>query len=237
MLLFASLAWAGDPVVDELLARGEAQTEAWDELVELCDDIGPRLSGSKNLDRAVRWARKRMKDDGLSVALQPVDIPHWERRAESASVVAPVKEPLEILGLGGTAPTPEGGITAPVVVARDWAELEALGDRVKGRIVLYDPPWDGYGNTVQYRSQGADRAAELGAVAVLVASVTDGSLNTPHTGALRYSGETRLPAAAVTRETSIPPGSTASSGSTSRLRTNSGASSGGPTARRPGPSA
>ncbi|MEZ4317076.1 MAG: M20/M25/M40 family metallo-hydrolase [Myxococcota bacterium] len=200
MLLLSTPVLAADPVVADLLARGEAQTEAWEELVELCDDIGPRLSGSKNLDRAVRWAARRMEQDGLEVEVQPVEVPHWERGAESARILAPVSEPLQVLGLGMTAPTPAGGITAPVVVARDWAALEALGENVRGKIVLLDPVWKGYGETVGYRIAGADEAAKHGALAVLLRSVTDASLNTPHTGTLHYDGELKLPAAAITPE-------------------------------------
>jgi hypothetical protein len=196
-----------DPIVAELLARGSVQTEAYEELVELCDDIGPRLSGSKALDRAVRWAALKMEEDGLVVEKQPVDVPHWVRGAESGRIEAPVNEPLEVLGLGMTVPTPEGGITAQVVVARDWEALEALGRKgVEGRIVLYDPPWEGYGNTVAYRYAGADRAAALGAKAVLLRSVTTGSLHTPHTGMLSYEGDeegkdkAKIPAAAIPTE-------------------------------------
>jgi len=42
---------------------------------------------------------------------------------------------------------------------------------VAGKIVLYNPAWEGYGQTVTYSSSGASRAAELGAVAVLVRSM------------------------------------------------------------------
>ncbi len=197
-----------DPVVGELLARGTVQTEAYEELVELCDDIGPRLSGSKALDRAVRWAALKMEEDGLAVEQQPVDVPHWIRGPESGRIKAPVNEPLEVLGLGMTVPTPEGGLTGQVVVAKNWDELEKLGRKgVKGKIVLYDPEWKGYGDTVGYRIAGADRAAALGAKAVLLRSVTDGSLHTAHTGTLHYDGDeegkdtARIPAAAVPTET------------------------------------
>jgi carboxypeptidase Q len=70
------------------------------------------------------------------------------------------------------------------------------------------PAWtedkgSGYGETVQYRGQGASRAARYGAVAVLVRSVTAHSLRTPHTGAMNYDeGVTRIPALAVTVEDS-----------------------------------
>jgi len=131
------------------------------------------------------------------------------RGAESAALVAPVERPLTVLGLGGTVATPRGGLTAPVVVVHSWDELAAKAAQVKGSIVLYDvamPAWSekegsGYGKTVQYRSAGASRAAKLGAVAVLVRSVTAHSLRTPHTGAMMYEdGVPKIPAFAVTVE-------------------------------------
>lgn len=199
-IALASVALGADPVLEGLVERSLASDEPWSELTELCDDIGPRLSGSKNLDRAIRWARQRMVEDGLAVELQPVAVPHWVRGEESAAILAPVAEPLQVLGLGGTVSTPEGGLDAPVVVASSWEELEALGRSAEGRIVVLDPPWKGYGETVGYRWAGADKAMAQGAVAVLVRSVTDTELSLPHTGAMGYEGEQRIPAAAITPE-------------------------------------
>ena len=52
----------------------------------------------------------------------------------------------------------------------------------------------------QYRSTGAARAAEYGALAVLVRSGTNLSLYTPHTGVTYYGNGTKIPAAAITAE-------------------------------------
>jgi len=175
----------------------------YEKLGYLTTRIGNRLSGSTGLERAVTWAFEQMKADGLeNVRLQPVKVPHWVRGRESAQVTQPVQRSLNILGLGRSIGTPKDGITAPVVVVRTFEELDALGaDKVKGRIVLYDMEWRGYGETVRYRSNGASRAARLGAVAVLVRSVTGRSLYTPHTGSLTYDAAApRIPAAAVTVE-------------------------------------
>ena len=64
-------------------------------------------------------------------------------------------------------------------------------EQVRGKIVLFDAPYQGYGRTVIYRVAGASRAAALGAVAVLVRSITPFSLRTPHTGTLIYSARRR----------------------------------------------
>jgi carboxypeptidase Q len=152
-----------------------------------------------------------MKEDGLEVRTEKVMVPHWVRGAESAELVAPVARALHVLGLGGTVGTPRAGITAPVVVVRSWEELEKKASAVKGSVVLYDvamPKWTeekgaGYGETVQYRGQGASRAAKLGAVAVLMRSVTAHSLSTPHAGGMNYDAAApKIPALAVTVEDS-----------------------------------
>ena len=155
----------------------------------LCYRIGSRLSGSKALERAVQWSVEEMRRAGLeNVRTIPVKVPHWVRGRESAEMLEPLAKPLFMLGLGGSIATPPGGVTADVVAVSNFEELESLGRRgVEGKIVLYDAPFVAYGQTVVYRSQGASRAARLGAVAALVRSVTPLSLRDPHTGAMRYT--------------------------------------------------
>ena len=88
-----------------------------------------------------------------------------------------------MLGLGMSVGTPPGGITAEVVAVNDFNELEKLGaGRVRGKIVLYNETYQGYGASVTYRTAGPSRAAALGAVARLVRSVTPLAVQIPHTG-------------------------------------------------------
>ena len=177
--------------------------EGWEKLTYLTTEIGPRLSGSSGLERAIEWAHATMEEEGLeNVRLQAVKVPHWVRGKESAEVLSPLEKPLGILGLGGSVGTPPEGITAPVVVVRSFDELEALGhERVEGKIVLYAVPWMSYPRNREYRDAGASRAAKLGAVAALIRSATDRSLYTPHTGGMRYEdGVPQIPAAAITLE-------------------------------------
>jgi carboxypeptidase Q len=128
-------------------------------------------------------------------------VPHWVRGRESAELVAPARHALVMLGLGNSVGTPPGGIEADAVVVRSFDELDARGAALKGKIVVYNVPWTGYGETVRYRSTGASRAAAYGAVAMLLRSVGQPGLRTPHTGALSYApDQPQIPAAAIANE-------------------------------------
>ncbi len=187
-----------------ILGAALTDAEGWDKLNYLSTVIGHRLSGSKGLEEAIDWAVETMQSEGLSVRKQSVMVPHWVRGRESLVVLEPRMRELRILGLGDSVGTPPEGITAPVVVVGGFEELEQLGrEKVEGKIVVYAVEWEGYGRTVQFRSRGPSRAAALGAVAALTRSATGNSLNTPHTGALRYDEDhPAIPAAALTPEDS-----------------------------------
>ena len=175
---------------------------AYERLAYLTDQIGNRLSGSKSLERAIAWAIAEMKSDGLdNVRGEKVMVPHWVRGEESLEMTSPVPQKLTLLGLGNSVGTPAAGITADAVVVRNFDELDALGEQVRGKIVVYNVPFTTYGPTVRYRLSGASRAARHGAVAALVRSVTSVSLQTPHTGAMSYDEkQPKIPVAAVTIE-------------------------------------
>jgi carboxypeptidase Q len=196
-------------VAATIIKAARADRGAYTKLAYLTDRIGNRLSGSPGLTAAIQWTAEEMKREGHDVRTEKVMVPNWRRGTERGELVAPQKRALHLLGLGGTVATPRGGLTAKVVVVKSWDELKAKAAEVKGAIVLYDvamPAYSaekgsGYGEVVQYRGGGAIEAAKLGAVGVLMRSVTAHSLRTPHTGAMRYAdGVPKIPAAAVTVE-------------------------------------
>ena len=145
---------------------GAALTDdgGWNKLEYLCDRIGNRIDGAPALMRAIEWVAGEMRREGLSnVQTPPVKVPNWVRGQESARLVEPIDSPIAMSGLGGSVGTPPEGITAEVVSVASFDELDALGaDKVRGKIVLYNAPWQGYGKTVKYRTAGASRAARLG---------------------------------------------------------------------------
>lgn len=205
---------------NQLIDAALKDDSGYRKLTYLCDRIGNRLSGSEALSEAIRWAAEQMTLDGLTnVATPPVKVPHWVRGQEHAEVLAPVNRPLHMLGLGMSVGTPPDGLTAVAVVVSNFEELAKLGNGVKGKIVVFNTPFQGYGETVAYRTDGPSRAAALGAVAVLVRSVTPLALQQPHTGTLVYAADApQIPAAAISAEDALLLQRLQESGETPKVR-------------------
>ncbi len=189
-------------VADRIINAALSDSAAYDRLAVLTDRFGPRLSGTEPLERAIDWILDQMRKDGLdNVHGEPVMVPRWVRGEESAELLEPRRRTLPMLGLGGSIATPAQGITAPVLVVRDFDDLAARAAEARGKIVLFNVPFTNYGETVRYRSGGAVAAARAGAVASLIRSVTPYSQQTPHTGGMSYNDSVpKIPHAAITLE-------------------------------------
>jgi carboxypeptidase Q len=190
------------PTAGGIIGAALTSDKAYQRLAYLTDRIGNRLSGSKNLERAIEWAITEMNRDGLeNVRTEKVMVPQWVRGEESLELTSPVSQKLIMLGLGDSIGTPPAGIAAEAIVVRSFDELDRLGDKVRGKIVVYNAPFTSYGETGRYRRSGASHAARYGAVGAIVRSITPVSLQTPHTGAMVYDeGQPKIPAAAITIE-------------------------------------
>lgn len=190
---------------------------AWQRTEDLTDLVGPRLSGSPGAAAAVTQVADAMRKLGAKVTLQPVKVPHWVRGLESGELVEYTGRPqgvtqrVVLAALGGSGATPEQGLVAPVLVLKSFEELKTRAAEVKGKIVLFDVPFDqhmadrglaghAYGQGSAYRRNGPRMAAELGAVAALVRSVGGAAYRLPHTGSSGLTDAARIPAAAVTAE-------------------------------------
>lgn len=197
-----SLAERYRATTDRIIAAALSDSAAYARVALLTDKFGHRLSGSASLEQALDWIIAEMTRDGLeNVRGEPVMVPRWVRGRESAMLVRPRAQELHMLGLGGSIATPERGITARVVVVTSFDDLARKSAQARGNIVLFDVPFTNYGATVQYRSRGAVEAAKVGAVAVLIRSVASNSMQSPHTGAMRYDSTVKqIPAAALSVE-------------------------------------
>lgn len=190
-------------IANRIIAAAQADSAAaWNRIAELTDRFGHRLSGSAALEQAIAWTASTMTKDGLeNVRREKVMVPHWVRGVESLELVAPRRQRLPMLGLGGSIATPPGGITAEVMVVASFEELTARASEAKGKIVLYDAEWRDYGYNGAFRRQGAIAAAKAGAVASLARAAGPYSMRTPHTGSMSYDSTVKkIPHASVTAE-------------------------------------
>ena len=198
-----------DKVYNEALSNG--QSYEW--LDYLSNEIGGRLSGSINYDRSVKWGKDELNLMGIdSVWLQPVMIPKWVRGApEYAHIESSPGNTISvpIAALGGSISTPSIGISANVIEVKSFDELNNIGkDSISGKIIFFNRKMDptlintfqSYGGSVNQRTQGAAKAAKLGAIGVIVRSMTTTLDDYPHTGSMYYDGlelNERIPAAAI----------------------------------------
>ncbi len=177
----------------EILKNGRAYAN----LKTLCKDIGPRLSGGKGAAKAVDATAAMLRAAGAdTVYLQPVMVPHWERGPKEEGVALFGKEQrqrLRVCLLGMSVGTPVTGLKAEVIMVHDFEELQALGkEKVAGKIVFINYAMrpeliqNGYGDAVRFRASGPVEAAHLGALAIMIRSVTHALDTFPHTGTTRY---------------------------------------------------
>lgn len=192
-------------IYDEVLINGECH----ENLRVLCKEVGNRISGSENAEKAVEWGKELFEAYGFDkVYLQDVMVPKWVRgNIEELRVHAngEVMQP-DILALGGSVGT-NGILKGKVVEVSNFKELEELGEeKVKGKFVFFNRPMNptrvstfhAYGGCVDQRHAGASEAAKYGAIGSITRSMTLKFDKMPHTGSMRYKDQAnKIPAVAI----------------------------------------
>ena len=184
--------------------------KAYEDLRELCKNIGHRLTGSAEAAMAISWSEEKMKSYGFDkVYLQAIKVPHWERGNTESAWYKNNKgeiQKLHVLALGGSIGT-DGLLQASLI---EFKTLEALKKAkrkdIEGKIVFINQEMDAsqiitfkaYGACYPIRGDGAIEAAKLGAIGVIIRSLGLPDDDYPHTGSMKYdSTVTKIPAAAI----------------------------------------
>jgi hypothetical protein len=186
--------------IRKIYRQSYTELQAYKWLTTLTKEVGHRLSGSPGAEKAVMWAKTVMDTMGLdSVWLQEIKVPHWIR-GEKEQVVLLSKEMgavnLKALALGNSPGTGTEGIRGEVIEVKTLDQLKAMPDAyVKGRIVFFNRAMDAglpstmmaYGGAGDQRRDGPSVAAEKGAVAAVIRSLSTSLNDYPHTGATHLS--------------------------------------------------
>jgi Zn-dependent M28 family amino/carboxypeptidase len=186
----------------QVAARALADPTAWKVVESLTTEVGPRPVGSPAMVRARDWGVATLTALGFeNVHVERFETPAWTRGAESAEVVSPFPQKLRILGLGRSAPTPPGGLTAPIALFHTYQEmLDQPPGALAGKIAVVTQAMrrtqdgSGYGAINAQRTAGPAEAARRGAVAYLTRSLSTAEDREPHAGGAAAGG---IPAAAL----------------------------------------
>ena len=134
--------YAMEDTDQKIAAEIKAHSELVKNLEYLTTNIGPRLTGSKNMQAASDWTLKRFRDYGIDAHLESFTIPHgYARGIDSAAITSPVQHIVPIHAGGWSKPT-SGEMTGKVVVIDSDADPSTWKGKLKGAIVMMAKPAD-----------------------------------------------------------------------------------------------
>ena len=205
-------------IIKRIFDNSMSKSNSYELLDHLSNEIGGRLSGSLNAERAVKWGKNELVKRGFDkVWLQEVMVPKWVRGPKEFALIE--TQPgttfnVDVCALGGSVATPSVGIKAQVVEVKSFDELKELGkDKIDGKIIFFNKPmkpnevstFNSYSLAVNQRVNGAQEAVKYGAIGVIVRSLSLRLDDFPHTGVMSYGDlppSKKIPAAAISTNAS-----------------------------------
>jgi carboxypeptidase Q len=131
------------PALVKIAGVATMDSQSFRYLTELSDEIGGRVTGSPEAQKAVDWGLVKMKQIGLqNVHAESWSMwKGWTRGTAEAELLSPVHRKIQVDAMGWTGSTPAGGLEGDVVTANIFDldnEIQHTG-RFKGKIVLMKP--------------------------------------------------------------------------------------------------
>ena len=188
---------------------GMMQTNTYENLRELSDDIGGRVTGSPEAARAIAWGLDKMKAAGLeNVRAETWQLSRgWTRISARAEIVAPIHRSLMIDSLGWVGSTPAGGAEADVMAVNSYQLDAQMKDTSgwKGKILLVvhvgEPPADRMAGFAKFGNflKTAHTAGALAVIGGQGGGVAQG-MHLTHTGALGFDTYYDIPVVSMAAE-------------------------------------
>lgn len=200
--LWASKAFAGSSdsaLLSRIATHVLTQGKCYDDLRVLCKQVGHRLSGSPQAEKAIAWGEAALKEAGCDrVWLQAVEVPKWERGEEHLALqFGPGADFVDVpvLSLGNSEGTGDKVVKAGIVMVQSFDELKKLQpDQIKGKFIFlnyrfrheFPQSFSAYGDAVKYRWQGPEIVADARIAGIIIRSISSGIDDYPHTGSTKY---------------------------------------------------
>jgi len=198
------------PALTAIAGKGMMACHAYDDLEELSDQIGGRVTGSPEAAHAIEWGLAKMRALGLeNVHTEKWMLSRgWTRVSADAELLAPIHRRLTIDSLGWVGSTPAGGVEAEVVPVNQNQLDDEMKDHASqwaGKVLLMvrkgEPPREPRG---QFGKFGPFLKAAYAAHAVAVIGGQGGSrsagMHLTHTGTLGFDQYYDIPVVSMTAE-------------------------------------
>jgi carboxypeptidase Q len=117
------------PALTAIAGQGMMSSESYDDLAELSDYIGGRVTGSPEAAKAIEWGLAKMKAMGLeNVRAENWKLTRgWTRVSADAELLSPIRRRLVVDSMGWVGSTAKGGAEAEVVTV----DLNKLDQEMK----------------------------------------------------------------------------------------------------------
>jgi carboxypeptidase Q len=197
------------PALVKIAGEGMLDSHAFQYLTELSDDVGSRVTGSPQAQKAVEWGVAKMRALGLeNVHAEKWQLWRgWTRGAAQAELLTPIRRPLHVDAMGWTGSTAAGGAEGEVVTVNMFdldGEMKNMA-RFSGKVALVVTRGEPNKSFIQMFAQFGDflrAAGKMGAIAVIggQGGGTAAGMNLTHTGILGFDADFAVPVVSMTAE-------------------------------------
>jgi hypothetical protein len=197
------------PALVKIAGEGMLDSRAFQYLTELSDDVGARVTGSPQAQKAVEWGQAKMRAMGLeNVHAEKWQLWRgWTRGTAQAELLTPIRRPLHVDAMGWTGSTPAGGAEGDVVEVNMFDLDNELKNvrKLNGKVALVVTRGEPNKSFVQLFAQFGDflkAAGKAGAIAVIGGQGGGKAqgMNLTHTGILGFDADFAVPVVSMTAE-------------------------------------
>jgi carboxypeptidase Q len=195
----------------KIAGEGLVESHAFEYLTQLSDDIGARVTGSPESQKAVDWSLAKMHAIGLeNVHAEKFQIWRgWTRGTAQAELTVPIRRRLNVDAMGWTGSTPATGAEGELVAANVFSLEEEMKNpgKFSGKIILMiaqGEPKKGQDGMLIFTefSDFVKLVAKNRAVAIFggQGGLKSEGMNLTHTGILGFSADFSIPVLSLTAE-------------------------------------
>jgi carboxypeptidase Q len=197
------------PALTKIAGEGMMNSHAFEYLTELSDNVGARVTGTPEAQKAVDWGIAKMRGIGLeNVHAEKWQLWRgWRRGTADAEVITPIHHKLHVDAMGWTGSTPPGGVEGEIVPVNVLDLDREMKDvaRLKGKIALIVAKGNPRRSPDSIFARFGDflRSAAKAGVLVVIGGQGGGKasgMNLTHTGILGFDADFAIPVVSMTAE-------------------------------------